>query len=218
MVDLSGSSFKPTQPSEWIDFVNNKRRFKHYVSLFSRPGNITFYTVVEHYLFPPEKSANDDFHIHHIEWNGELWSAFSVPQERHSDVIQTGQQLAMRVEKYSPAMMFFGLTAMVITAPPRARDAEVKANLIKRGIPAVLANSFSGFELFPGAGFNTIHAVENDHDRLVLPLRPDEAEAMRDREIAMNITLNDGVRPPISEVAAYIYGNGRVRPSGPLHR
>jgi hypothetical protein len=56
-----------------------------------------------------------------------------------------------------------------------------------------------------------IHAIENDGRKLMAPLRPEEILAIQERELAVGAAMSHGALPSLRDVAAYVYGKGRVR-------
>ena len=212
MSGSSGNSFRALREDEWIDFVVNHSGLKHYTSLRERPGNMVTMTAVEYYLFPPGTPSNDAFHFNIVEWGRYQWHVFSVPEERHQDVVSTADALAMTVRDDPPAMLYFGVSAMLMTASLKISESALKQVLVQSGCPEDLVKLFSGLEPFPGAGLGNTHSIENNSRRLTSPLLPDEIPAICERDRTASIVLSNGARPPLSDIADYVYGNGRVLP------
>jgi hypothetical protein len=212
MANLSG--FKPLNINQWQRFATEHREFKHYVTSVERPGALALLGAVEYNLFPPLTAANQNFHYNAVEWQRAAWNVFSVPKDHHKDVVDTAQALGMNIIPGPPTMIFLGKSALLFAAPLTASEVEIKM-LLSRVLPSELVNAFSGVERFPGNA-NAIHHIENDDRLLTRPLDESEFQEIRERESRIIAAMSHGVRPSLKDLAAYVFGNNRVRPpAGP---
>ncbi|MFY9287958.1 MAG: hypothetical protein WAO98_05600 [Alphaproteobacteria bacterium] len=207
MSHIFESSFKPLSVNQWLEFAAQHEGLNHYPSVIQRPGNLVLMSAVEQHVFPADNK--EGFHINILEWGGTHWSVFSSPKEKHDEIDRVARALAMRICKNPPAMLFFGPSAMVLTVPHTASEAEIKTVVKSRGVPATLVDLFSGRETFPGRPEMT-HAVENNPALLKTPLRPEETTAVVGRERALIEALGHGVVPSIKDMADFVYGANRV--------
>jgi hypothetical protein len=212
MANFSG--FKPLTVNQWQHFASGHVELKHYVASVIRPGALALMGAVEYNLFPPETTANRNFHFNGVEWQNVVWNVFSVPKDRHKDIVDTAHALGMSITSFPPTMIFLGKSAILFAAPLTATETEIKRALSHR-IPSELVNAFSGVERFPGNA-NATHHIENNDRLLTRPLDESEFPEIRERESRIITAMSQGVRPSLHDLAAYIYGKDRVRsPTGP---
>jgi hypothetical protein len=209
MQGTSENNFKPLDVNGWLDFTVSHSGLKHYASPIMRPGSQLLPAAIEYQLFPPNTPANENFHANIVEWGGHPWYVFSTPKERHTDIMKVGRELAMRICTSPPAMMFFGQSAMVLTVPPTAKEKDIKAAIIRAGIPKELVDLFSGRDTFPG-DVRVTHAVETEDRLLRKPLGPEEYKVIAERESAVIDAMEHGIVPSTREIADFVFGKGRV--------